>query len=384
MKVGVITNLINIDNFVKSEMLEANTASWMQATGGNTGNVAFVHGVQGLLDNQYSVVNWGDNAELVNKHFDQLVICCANQIGAHVNLSSWASRLKAFDLPTTFIGLGAQSHELGMIPDIPDGTKQFLEITKSLRINSKHSNIITRGDFSSMVLEECGVSSSPFGCPSQFISLQDGLGKRCLEHQKRAKYERVITAAGNPWHSSSVLETTLTEIVDNYRGDYVLQHPQTLIQLAMGEIQNIQEDKIMVLERVYKRIGNWEQIKAWFESYCVFFADAQNWMHYSRHFTLAIGPRYHGVALPIQAGVPGKVISIDSRTAELAITTGIPHIHYKQIESLSASELVASCKWNANDAKHYDMTRKQNAKRYKDFFNNNQLPTNLNLINLAE
>lgn len=383
MKIGVITNLIKIDEFVAKNMATANTDGWMEATGGNTGNVAFVQGIKNILGDDFGIVYWGDNPTAVNKYYDMLVICCANQIGAHVDLAGWADRLQHFDLPTVFIGLGAQSDEIGNIPDIPEGSQAFLKLTKQLRANPNESNIITRGTFSSEVVQHYGVESSPFGCPSQFISTALNLGQACLAHQERAKYDRIMTAAGNPWHASASLENTLTEIVERYHGDYILQHPKALIQLALGEADGLSAEQIKRLESVYSRIGDWEYIKAWFESYSVLFADAQNWMHYSKHFTLAMGPRYHGVALPIQAGVPGKVISIDSRTEELSVTTGIPTVKYTEVEQLSAEELISSCRWTQADADNYDDVRSKNAVNYKQFLTDNGLPVSEAIEKLA-
>lgn len=384
MKIGVITNLIKIDEFVAKKMATADTDSWMEATGGNTGNVAFVQGIKNILGDEFGVVNWGDNPQAVNKYYDMLVICCANQIGAHVDLSGWADRLRHFDLPTVFIGLGAQSEAIGSMPDIPKGSQEFLALTKSLRPDETKSNIITRGNFSSEVLAHYGVESSPYGCPSQFISTELNLGQKCLDHQHRTKYDRIMTAAGNPWHPSATLENTLTEIVENYRGDYILQHPKALIQLALGEADDLSSDQIKRLESVYSRIGDWEHIKAWFESFSVLFADAQNWMHYSKHFTLAIGPRYHGVALPIQAGVPGKVISIDSRTEELSVTTGIPTVKYKDVEDMSAEQLIQFCRWQQSDAENYDSVRTMNAVNYQSFLEGNNLPVSSAIAALSK
>lgn len=384
MKIGVITNLVKIDEFVAKDMATANTDDWMCATGGNTGNVAFVQGIKNILGDNFGIVNWGDNPKAVNQHYDILVICCANQIGAHVDLAGWADRLTHFDLPAVFIGLGAQSDEIGNIPEIPEGSQKFLELTKSLRVNTNTPNIITRGTFSSEVLANFGVESSPFGCPSQFISTQTNLGQKCLAHQKRTIYDRIMTAAGNPWHASATLENTLTEIVEKYHGDYILQHPKALLQIALGESDQLPANHVKRMESVYSRIGDWEHIKGWFESFAVFFADAQNWMHYSKHFTLAIGPRYHGVALPIQAGVPGKVISIDSRTEELSVTTGIPQVPYKEVENMAADELVDFCRWNQQDADNYDKIRGENATSYEAFLRNNKLPVNERITELSQ
>jgi hypothetical protein len=41
-------------------------------------------------------------------------------------------------------------------------------------------------------------------------------------------------------------------------------------------------------------------------------------------FDFAVGARFHGVMLAIQAGVPGGVFAHDSRTLELCQTMGLP------------------------------------------------------------
>lgn len=385
MKVGIITNLQQINRFVSSEMAFADSKRWMSATGGNTGNTAFVEGVKRIVKaDKVQEIHWGDNPKVINQQFDMIVICCANQIGAHVDLGTWAERLTSFDLPTLFIGIGAQSNEVGLHPEIPPGTKKLLGLSRQLRVNKDVSNIITRGEFTSEVVASLGIESSPFGCPSQFISTELNVGKKCLEHQRSAKFFRVLTAAGNPWHPSFVLEKTLVEIVNEYKGDYVLQHPESLIKLSLNEGADIDEKQRNRLQKIYGFLGDWETICDWFRTFGVLFADAQHWMQHSKRFTLAIGPRYHGIALPIQAGVPGKVIAIDSRTEELSSTTGIPFVRYKDIEKLTKEDLIDWCKWTEEDADSYDSVRVRNAKNYVSFFEKNQLDCASSLKALAK
>ena len=155
------------------------------------------------------------------------------------------------------------------------------------------------------------------------------------------------------------------------------------MQLALKEAGEIEEKQKARLEKIYGFMGDWETICDWFRSHGVLFADAQNWMLYSKRFTLAIGPRYHGVALPIQAGVPGKVIAIDSRTEELSDTTGIPFVRYKDIENLSKEELIKWCKWSKDDADKYDNVRKKNACLYKSFFDKNKITPSKNIVSLT-
>ena len=92
--IGLITNLPNNNHFLKHRLANTNSCDLLKATGGNTGNVAFVHAVQSILADKYQIIDWGANPEVVNQKFERLVICCANQIGSHVDLANWGSKLK--------------------------------------------------------------------------------------------------------------------------------------------------------------------------------------------------------------------------------------------------------------------------------------------------
>lgn len=373
MKIGLITNLINSENYVAEHLGFTDAKTLLSATGGNTGNVAFVHSVQSLLSNKYSIVHWGDNAELVNKHYDMLVICCANQIGSHVDLSAWAEKLQEFNLPVVLIGLGAQSDRIGLMPTVPDGTIRFLEVVKNLQKNKNQNNIITRGEFSSWVLAELGFESSPLGCPSLLTSPDPKLGQTCLENQSLKGCKRIMVPGGNPWHKSSIIENKLVDLVNNYHGEYVLQHPDILFKLLLDESSDLTEKQIEVIEHTFSSIGKLDSIRSWLVANSVFFADAQNWLNYSRKFSSAIGPRYHGIALPIQVGVPGKVISIDSRTEELAKNTGIPVLSYIDVKTMTVDQLANASLWTQDDADTFDKARKHNSSKYIEFLIANDL-----------
>lgn len=375
MKIGLITNLVNIESFVRKELFNTNAENLMKATGGNTGNVAFVQGISNLFgsDVEVNVVHWGDSPQAVNSYYDRLVVCCANQLGSHVDLGGWAKKLKEFGLPTVFIGLGAQSDKIGQHPELPQGTVDFLKATSELRFDPKVPNIITRGEFSKEVAEQNGARANAFGCPSLFISHEKALGEKCFHNQAKVSFPRIMSAAGNLWHSSRVIEKLMVELVQKYKGEYVLQHPQCVFELAMKRLDNLTPEQKQRTEEVYSYLGDLEHIADWFRAYGVYFADAQNWINYSKKFSFAIGPRYHGVALPIQAGVAGKVIAIDSRTEELSRTTGIPVIHYKDVTEMSAESLFELCSWNMDESIEFDQIRTRNASNYNKFLEANGL-----------
>ena len=371
--IALITNLPNNDHFLKYGLGSTNTQELLAATGGNTGNVAFVHAVQSILANEYQVIDWGSSPKIVKEKFSHIVICCANQIGAHVDLKGWADRLRSFDLPVTLIGLGAQSNKIGDIPIIPGGTISFLKEVQRLNKCSSGSNIATRGHFSSKVLKHYGFDSAPNGCPSLLTSPDKYLGQTCLKNQNSKTYKRIMVPAGNPYHPSSLIEQMLVDLVKNYDGEYVLQHPELLFSLVLNKDIDLDAKKRALLNKVYPDFKGIEDLSSWLKAKSVFFADAPNWLNYAKKFSTAIGPRYHGIALPIQVGVPGRVIAIDSRTEELAVTTGVPYIHYKDVVNLNLEELANESSWTGNEAKAFDKYRHENSNKYVDFLKSNGL-----------
>ncbi|MDR9828566.1 hypothetical protein RCJ22_23560, partial [Vibrio sp. FNV 38] len=260
--IALITNLPNNNHFLKRKLETTNSTDLLVATGGNTGNVAFVHAVQSILAEDYQVIDWGANPDIIREKYTKIVVCCANQIGSHVDLKGWGERLEAFGLPVVLIGLGAQSNQIGVMPEVPQGTVDFLNIVQDLRTDPKESNIVTRGEFSSWVLKELGFDSNPFGCPSLLTSKVKNLGQLCLANQNR-KYKRIMVPSGNPFHPSSIIEQSLVDVVNEYDGEYVLQHPQIIFSLLLDDKPNITERQKELLKTVYNGFESLDDLRFW-------------------------------------------------------------------------------------------------------------------------
>lgn len=383
LRIGVITNLVLADNFVRNKMASATSDEWMMALGGNTGNIAFVEGILRTLGNEYEIIGRGDNPKVTHKHFDHIVVCCANQIGPHFELTTWAKALEAYNLPVTLIGLGAQSSSVDEVPNLSKGSRYFLDVVNGLRPSSKYPNVISTGEYSSQILKNLGVDSKPFGCPSLFISAEVNLGKKCLLQQDKVA-SKIMVAGGNAWGNEFAFERILTSLVDVYGGNYVIQHPQAMLKIASDEFDDMSQEELKVLRRAYAHLGTDQEIHRWFRANSVFFADVQNWMHYSGRFSSVIGPRYHGVAIPIQAGVPGKVVSIDSRTEELPKTTGIPYLHYETVMNLAVKDLAELSRWSRDDADRFDDVRSVNSECYISFLRENGISPSAHLCEISK
>ena len=382
-RIGIIDNLQDIHNFSLVRYEDASAAEVMNATGGNTGNVAFVYGVNKLIQNSRVRVGWGWTPSVTRERVDHLVICCANQIGKHIDLGDWAEKLKNFNLPVTLIGLGAQSVDQQTMPEVPVGTVEFLKQVSKLKV-SDMPNIAVRGKFTQSVLKNLGIESLPLGCPSLHISSEKRLGDVILSRQKDSDFRKIAVAAGNPWHQPSAkLENKLVQIVDDYEGEYILQHPESMLKFAYGELSNIPKETIEHFLKVYESKTNLQSLVEWYRRSSSVFIDAPNWMRFLKKFDAAIGPRYHGIALAVQAGIPGCVITIDSRTEELCEGTGLKRIALAEAQGLSPAELVNECMWSEKDASDFNDSRLENARQYVKFLASNEIKGSDHLVNLA-
>lgn len=351
-----------------------------KAMGGNTGNIGFIHGTSKLLGDRVHRIGWGDKPESIKKHIDHIVICCANQIGEHVDLGAWAKTLEEYDRPVTLVGLGAQANSKDDFPNIPNGTKEFLDVVSRKRA-SKASNILVRGSYTQSVLEMVGYESIPAGCPSLLISDVPLLGREIVKYSQTYPPSRIAIAAGNPWHSTSAaLEGKLVSIVNEWRGEYIIQHPLAMLKFALGESDMVDEETRSRFCQVYASIIDPPKLPRWFLQNSIAFTDAQTWMSFLRKFDVTIGPRYHGIALALQTGRPGMVITIDSRTQELCESTGVKHLPLKDALRLSSSALIDHAAWSDADGIHFDHARAVQAERFSIAFRDNGLSPSAHAI----
>lgn len=291
--------------------------------------------------------------------------------------------IEVYDKPVTLIGLGAQASSKNQLPEIPEGTRRFLSAVSQRRI-SQHCNILVRGSYTQSVLEQEGYESVPTGCPSLLISDIPSLGKAIVNYSQSNPPCRIAVAAGNPWHTASArLENTLIDIVNHWKGEYIVQHPLVMLQYSMGEAHYVDRSTNERFCKAYSDSLGPSEIKRWFIQNSIYFTDAHSWIRYLRKFDITIGPRYHGVALAIQAGRPSLAITIDSRTQELCESTGVKHIPLSESIKMSANELIEASAWNHSDGELFDKARILQSERFSTAFQGNMLSPSAHALGLT-
>jgi hypothetical protein len=363
-RVGVIENSYF---FPRGGRDVSSSEELMRVSGGNTGNVAYVHAIRSIITDKKIPVDWSTPPEFLNTNLDVLVVCCANQLGAHVDLSSWAERLSKLKIPVLLIGLGAQSNSFELAPQLNQGTLDFL--TQVKRLSDGAPAITTRGDYTTDLLNQIDIASVSAGCPSALISQDIFLGKTILAKSVENPLSKMALCAGNPWHESSSIEANLIKLMEANNGKYILQHPQVMFRYIfdeMGDVTDIAHNAMCHL--IFDEKRDKRMAVEWMMNYAKFFLQAEDWMSYLNDFDLVLGTRYHGVALGLQTAVPGLVMYIDSRTRELCEKTGVPSIDYMLVKGAGREQLLQMCRWDSVKAERLDNARKESARTFVNFF----------------
>jgi Polysaccharide pyruvyl transferase len=314
-------------------------------SGGNTGNFAFVFALNQLLSsNATDLVGWDVNPDLVKQRYDLIVFACANQLGPHTDLSWLAGRLEAMDRPILAIGLGAQALDTSRPVELKPGTRRWLDVIAD-HAPSAAPNIGVRGRYTLSQLEHLGHGDrgSVTGCPSNYINPDPTLGKTIAERLAGQPIERIAVPAGLPmWPQLQTIESCLADLVEACSGVYVAQSELDMIRLARDEADAIAPDVLEKMRAYIRPQLKMPDFVRWIRRYAVTFIDAASWIDAMRKFDFVVGPRFHGVMLAIQAGIPGGVIAHDSRTFELCQTMNIPVLSHKDIaKTFAISDLKA-------------------------------------------
>jgi polysaccharide pyruvyl transferase WcaK-like protein len=106
-------------------------------------------------------------------------------------------------------------------------------------------------------------------------------------------------------------------------GQYVVQSEADLVRVARGDFDLVDASTLEAIRIHVTPHYTMDEFKAWCRTYARAFFDIPAWMESLRGCDLTIGPRYHGTALAIQAERMGVTVTIDSRTEELCMETGV-------------------------------------------------------------
>ncbi|QRM35599.1 polysaccharide pyruvyl transferase family protein [Microvirga sp. VF16] len=344
-------------------LYEADAEKIYNLHGGNTGNVAFVNAISSHLDGEVNFVSWDASPEQLKRSGEVVVIACANQLGPHTDLGRTAANLDKAGLPILALGLGAQANSQGENTSVTDGTRRWIEVIAA-HAPSAGPNIGVRGRYTLQQLERLGLpaSAAVIGCPSNFTNLSFDY-VAAVERRRAQGVSLVACAMGHPFSPAlAAVEQQILDLVDRTEGTCVVQHGLSMIKLALHEFDRIEASLLEQTRRYFRPHLTLEEFKTWCRKRVLAFADVDHWMAWTKRYDFVVGPRFHGVMLALQAGVPAGCIAHDSRTLEMCQTMGIPVRMFDSFEEPLTLDNLGSL--FPFDASAYRDTRAALAKEY--------------------
>jgi len=346
-----------------------------KAFGANSGNLAFVHAIRSHLVGEIDVLGWSARPERFAEH-DIIVVPCANQLGPHVELGELAEHWAKFGKPMVAIGLGAQAPGFDQDVEVSPGTLNWVRVMAA-RAPGSAANIWTRGPYTTRQLDKLGIAGSTVGgCPTHFINPAADLGQRIWRAWNAQPLPRAVTvAAGHEsWLHITTIEHQLIGLMQDviHDGQYVVQSAEGMIRIARDEFDDIPPASLDGIRRYVAPHLSEDEFRVWCRRYARAYYDIPAWMQSLRRCDLTIGPRYHGVALALQAERMGATVAIDSRTEEMCVQTGVPFLRAHDLagKTITRATLRQQIVFDPDD---YDAQRAERAGAYVAFLEANGL-----------
>ena len=238
-----------------------------------------------------------------------VVIACANQLGPHTDLGRTADNLDKAGLPILALGLGAQADSQGENTSVTEGTRPWLGHCGP-RPNNR-PNIGVRGQYTLQQLERLGLhgTAAVIGCPSNLTNLSFDF-VAAIEQRRAQGVSLVACAMGHPFLPAlAPVEQQILDLVDRTEGTCIVQHGLSMIKLALHEFDRIEASLLEQTRRYFRPHLTLEEFKTWCRKRVLAFADVDHWMAWTKRYDFVVGPRFHGVMLALQAGVPAGCIA---------------------------------------------------------------------------
>lgn len=358
-----------IDPSKKKIDIGSTSMSYFLACGRNSGNIVHLDTYNKLFKSH--TLNHGtmSDVDFINQH-DMLLIKCANQLSKSFSMSNhFIEHLNRIDIPIIACCLGAQHTNTADIDIIPANHNilKFFRTINQKRF-SAYPNISVRGNYTQRVLKYYGIDSTVTGCITS-TSYADNIGK-ILKNKYQSKAPTNICVAGNnPYNKCSTwLDPRMIEIIDKYNGIYISQSPEDIIALSHGEAQKIPD----ILREIFHTTND-DIIRKWFLRYSRVFYNIDTWSNIISLYDMVIGTRFHGVAIGIMNEIMGTIFAIDSRTTELAETSGIKYIPVNNLKHQSCEDIINMSIWKDEDFEKLDIQTKFCKNQFSIFFSQNGL-----------
>lgn len=346
--------------FLAGDRAEYSSDEKIRYAGLNTGNIVYVEALKKQL--LYDKELWFDDNIVEDKLNYIGIIPCANMIGIHdICTEKWAEFIERWDIPTTLVGIGAQSTSDLNTPKKLVSALPKNKIRALRKISERVTSIGIRGDFTAECLEIMGiVNYKIIGCPSLYSGLTD--------HYKEMNMPSTDKCVMNLLPYCELASKILNLGISN--------NCKWIMQEASEMPKTVLDNKPIEQKHINSKFPNSNISRRFLESYmrsnAKIFFDINKWSDYliDEKFTFSFGSRFHGNAMSLLNGIPALWITHDSRTQELVDTFALPYITREKFYNIKGiKNLMEYCQYDNFYRKYEKMY-----KIYVEFLDENNIP----------
>jgi hypothetical protein len=311
----------------------------LAALGANSGNLMFQLAVARMIaaplkflsasDTPYEAVDVRDGARA-------LIVPAANHLRCGADWSGLCDYLEGSEVPLIVFGLGAQAPGPGGEAETIRALHSDAKIRRLVDVLRDKASLVTvRGPFSQTCCEALGLQDTALmGCPSAFLNRDPVLGQKLEAALKRglSSPPRLAVNAAAPFEVSShpakrEIERLLFRWMQETRGLYIQQSGGiSVMKAALGGWHEVTPQAVLSLATILSPDQPLPEFLSCLADRGRFYLSAPEWINALRHQDLVIGTRLHGAMAGLAAGIPGVIITHDSRTSELAETMHLPRL----------------------------------------------------------
>jgi hypothetical protein len=350
--------------------------------GRNSGNLLFQYSASNMIDGATKHISLAElpyNTPNLLEGVKYLICPMANMLRLGADWTGLSNFLEGANRPLIILGLGAQSPKIGGERETIEALKKNVHIRRLCDVISERAVMVTvRGKFSQLVCDELGIQKTiPLGCPSAMINPNINLGKNIEEKIKAISANGLsghfgMTAAAPfeiaPDAEKKGIERTIFSWLFDNNGLYFQQSGGVVSMLASnGSWNDVTESARKSIAATIAPDRDIEDFGAFMRTRGRFFSSAPAWIDEAKKLEFTLGTRLHGNMATIAAGLPGIIVTHDSRTGELADTMHLPML---SMEAVMKSSSVEEClKHVVFSGEAFDNWRARTACAYDDAFN---------------
>lgn len=282
----------------------------------NWGNRLWFQGI-------YSALNTGENTydflpdvvdyDRINSEYDFIILSLANIFSPEhaAGMRNYAEMFEKIRIPVYVIACGVQADSYDALPEIVDGVRE--DASRFIRsIYNTGGEFALRGYFTKEFFDRLGFSSAVVtGCPSLFQ-----LGPDFQVPEGNVSDAQLLPVFnGFPESMSRLLEAYPNSPFIDQCDYFSLLYDPDFLQNTGYRFE-------------LKFVNNYGPASAHLmaDGRLMMIADMNDWSQYLRNggFNYSFGSRIHGTIMALLSGVPATIVTIDSRTREMAEFFDIP------------------------------------------------------------